>query len=134
VSARHPAWPVPGRGGRKTPEALARLHSARSLNRSQGFTAGCRGSSLAPTGRRSFTEEKHAREMERQEAPASEAFEVAVSAYTIDFSSNPADVLANLVPLSDDPETQQRIAHMRAIYDDVAARPAPAGSEESEAR
>lgn len=56
MSARHPAWPVPGRGGRKTPEALARLHSARSLNRSQGFTAGCRGSSLAPTGRRSFNE------------------------------------------------------------------------------
>ena len=45
-----------GRGGRKAPEALARLHSARSLNRSQGFTAGCRGSSLAPTGRRSFAE------------------------------------------------------------------------------
>ena len=43
-----------GAGGRHK-AALARLHSARSLNRSQGFTAGCRGSSLAPTGRRSFT-------------------------------------------------------------------------------
>ena len=42
-----------GAGGRHQ-KALARLHSARSLNRSQGFTAGCRGSSLAPTGRRSF--------------------------------------------------------------------------------
>ena len=42
-----------GAGGRQK-AALARLHSARSLNRSQGFTAGCRGSSLAPTGRRSF--------------------------------------------------------------------------------
>ena len=41
-----------GSGGRQK-AALARLHSARSLNRSQGFTAGCRGSSLAPLGRRS---------------------------------------------------------------------------------
>ena len=54
-------WPSPsgsetrgvGAGGRHK-AALARLHSARSLNRSQGFTAGCRGSSLAPLGRRSF--------------------------------------------------------------------------------
>ena len=43
-----------GAGGRQK-AALARLHSARSLNRSQGCAAGCRGSSLAPTGRRSFT-------------------------------------------------------------------------------
>lgn len=42
------------RGGRKTPEALARLHSGGSLNRSHAFTAEGRGSSLAPTGRRSF--------------------------------------------------------------------------------
>jgi hypothetical protein len=44
-----------GAGGRHK-AALARLHSARSLNRSQGFTAGCRGSSLAPTGLHSFQE------------------------------------------------------------------------------
>ena len=55
---RHSAYRETGqRGGRKTQEALARLHSARSLNRSQGFTAGCRGSSLAPLGRRSFADD-----------------------------------------------------------------------------
>ena len=45
-----------GRAGGRNQKALARLHSARSLNRSQGFTAGCRGSSLAPLGRRSSWE------------------------------------------------------------------------------
>lgn len=40
----------------ETRQALARLHSARSLYRSQGFTAGCRGSSAAPTGHASFLE------------------------------------------------------------------------------
>ena len=40
-----------GAGGRKQ-KALARLHSARSLNRSQGYAAGCRGSSAAPSGAR----------------------------------------------------------------------------------
>lgn len=44
------------RGWRKTPEALARLQSGGSLNRSHAFTAEGRGSSLAPTGRRSFLE------------------------------------------------------------------------------
>ena len=58
TAQRHPANRKTGqRGGRKTQEALARLHSARSLNRSQGFTAEGGGSSLAPLGRRSFTEE-----------------------------------------------------------------------------
>lgn len=51
-SARHPASPPRGNGdGGKQKAALARLHSARSLNRSQGFTAGCRGSFAALTGR-----------------------------------------------------------------------------------
>ena len=57
TAQRHPANRKTGqRGGRKTQEALARLHSARSLNRSQGFTAEGGGSSLAPLGRRSFSE------------------------------------------------------------------------------
>lgn len=57
TAQRHPANRKTGqRGGRKTQEALARLHSARSLNRSQGFTAEGGGSSLAPLGRRSFME------------------------------------------------------------------------------
>jgi len=42
-----------GSGGRHK-AALARLHSGGSLNRSHAFTAEGRGSSLAPTGRRSF--------------------------------------------------------------------------------
>lgn len=41
-------------GERKTTEALARLHSARSFNHSHCFTAEGWGSSLAPTGLRSF--------------------------------------------------------------------------------
>jgi len=41
-------------GGRKTPEALARLHSARLLNRSHCYAAEGGGSFAAPTGRRSF--------------------------------------------------------------------------------
>ena len=58
TAQRHPANRKTGqRGGRKTQEALARLHSARSLNRSQGFTAEGGGSSLAPLGRRSFMDE-----------------------------------------------------------------------------
>ena len=42
-----------GSGGRHK-AALARLHSVGSLNRSHDFTAEGGGSSLAPTGRRSF--------------------------------------------------------------------------------
>ena len=42
-----------GAGGRHK-AALARLHSVGSLNRSHDCTAEGRGSSLAPTGRRSF--------------------------------------------------------------------------------
>lgn len=45
-------------GERKTTEALARLHSARSFNHSHCFTAEGWGSSLAPTGRSSFTERR----------------------------------------------------------------------------
>lgn len=41
-------------GGRKAPEALARLHSGGSLNRSHAFTAEGRGSSAAPPGLASF--------------------------------------------------------------------------------
>jgi len=50
----------------------------------------------------------------------------------INFSGNPADVLVDVVQLSDDPETQQRIVHMRATYDEPAARPAPAGTTEAD--
>lgn len=45
-----------GAGGRHK-AALARLHSVGSLNRSHDCTAEGRGSSLAPTGRRSFAEQ-----------------------------------------------------------------------------
>lgn len=38
------------RDGRKAQEALARLHSGGSLNRSHACTAGGRGSFAAPTG------------------------------------------------------------------------------------
>ena len=41
-------------GERKTTEALARLHSARSFNHSHCFTAEGWGSSLTPLGLRSF--------------------------------------------------------------------------------
>lgn len=43
-------------GERKTTEALARLHSARSFNHSHCFTAEGWGSSLTPLGLRSFIE------------------------------------------------------------------------------
>ena len=59
TAQRHPANRKTGqRGGRKTQEALARLHSARSLNRSQGFTAEGGGSSLTSLGWRSFNEHR----------------------------------------------------------------------------
>lgn len=44
-----------GAGGRHK-AALVHLHSVGSLNRSHDFTAEGRGSSLAPLGRRSFTD------------------------------------------------------------------------------
>ena len=52
---RHPANRETGRrDGRDTQEALARLHSGGSLDRSHAFTAEGGGSFAAPTGRRSF--------------------------------------------------------------------------------
>jgi hypothetical protein len=48
---RHPAKPRRGGGaGGRNQKALARLHSARSLNRSQGCAAEGGGSFAAPTG------------------------------------------------------------------------------------
>lgn len=48
-------------GERKTTEALARLHSARSFNHSHCFTAEGWGSSLTPLGLRSFNDKRCAK-------------------------------------------------------------------------
>lgn len=60
ASARHPSGEAETgrRDGRDTQEALARLHSGGSLNRSHACTAGGRGSFAAPTGQ-ALSEERH---------------------------------------------------------------------------
>ena len=55
-------------GERKTTEALARLHFARSLNHSHCFTAEGWGASLTPLGLRSFKEIMKSKRQKQEEA------------------------------------------------------------------
>ena len=96
TAQRHPANRKTGqRGGRKTQEALARLHSARSLNRSQGFTAEGGGSSLAPLGRRSFEKAfTWAKEHGLALALDVKAFEKIASVQALDFVNTEETIVA----------------------------------------